>query len=626
MCGIAGLYQTRDDRPIDAALLARMTAAIAHRGPDGEGFHLEPGLGLGHRRLSIIDLAGGAQPMFEHDRGLALVFNGEIYNFRELKADLEARGHRFATRSDTEVILKAWAEWGEAAVTRFKGMFAFALWDGRARTLFLARDPLGKKPVHYAELSDGTLLFGSEIKALRVHGGVDTRIDPCAVDDYFALGYVPDPRTIFRGIAKLPPGTMLVARKGAPVRIDRYWRPSALSPPTDFGSAVAAVRAGLDAAVERRLVADVPLGAFLSGGLDSSAVVAHMAGLMREPVKTFSIGFGDAATDETPYAAEVARRFGTEHSVRTVAPDDFDLIDRLAGIFDEPFGDNSALPSLQVCAAAREKVTVALSGDGGDELFGGYRRYAFHMREEALRRRLPLGLRRAVFGPLGAAYPKLDWAPRLLRAKTTFEELGLDEAEALFRTVSIMGEPERRRLFSPDQTRAVADFRPSDRFAALLREVETDDPLARAQHVDLTTWLAGDILTKVDRVSMAVSLEVRAPLLDVDLLALGLGLPAAYKIRAASGKAVLKEAMRGVLPDDVLDRRKQGFSMPMASWFRGPLRGRIEAMAGKGGLERTGLFEERELERLVRDHVSGTRNHDRPLWLLLMFDAFARRA
>ncbi|MEP6657142.1 MAG: XrtA/PEP-CTERM system amidotransferase, partial [Betaproteobacteria bacterium] len=509
MCGITGIIDVRGRRDIDRELLHRMNESQHHRGPDAGGLHLEPGVGLGHRRLSIIDVATGQQPLFNEDHSVVVVYNGEIYNYRELVPELEALGHVFRTRSDTEVIVHAWEAWGDRCVDRFRGMFAFALWDRNRETVFLARDRLGVKPLFYAMLPDGQLLFGSELKSLMVHPGLARDIDPCAVEEYFALGYVPEPRTIFTGAAKLPPAHTLTLRRGAPPAAPKmYWDPRF---PGDNrindDDAVAELGERLAESVRMRLISEVPLGAFLSGGVDSSAVVAAMAAASREPVNTCSIAFADPAYDESRYAQQVADRYRTRHFVDRVESDDFDLIDDLARLYDEPFADSSAIPTYRVCQLARRHVTVALSGDGGDESFGGYRRYRLHLAEERLRRAVPLGLRRPVFGFLGQAYPKADWAPRYLRAKSTFESLGRTAVEGYFHGMSIFRDDMRRRLFTHGFRARLSGYRAVEVFHRHAALAQTEDPLSLIQYLDLKTYLVGDINTKVDRASMAHSLE-----------------------------------------------------------------------------------------------------------------------
>jgi len=626
MCGLVGIFDARGERPVDRTVLLRMNDALRHRGPDGDGVFLAPGLGLAHRRLAIIDVDHGAQPLFNEDRTVAVVFNGEIYNFQPLIAELEALGHRFATRCDTEVIVHGWEEWGADCVTRFRGMFAFALWDANTQTLFLARDRLGKKPLYYAELPDGQVIFASELKGLMRHPGFKRVIDPRAVEDYFALGYVPEPRTIYQGAAKLEPAERLVWRRGAAPRRDCYWRLRMTQDgPAKIGDAADDLTARLEEAVRLRMIADVPLGAFLSGGVDSSGIVALMAGQSSRPVNTFCIGFGDRAFDESAYAQKIADRYATNHEMRVVDPDSFELVDRLAEIYDEPFADSSAMPTYRVCALAREHVTVALSGDGGDEAFAGYRRYLWHHREGRVRAALPAGLRRPVFSLLGRVYPKLDWAPRMLRAKTTFLELAMDPAEAFFHSVSVLSDAMRARIFSPEFKRALQGHHAIETLRRHMTASDTDVPLLQAQYTDIKTYLPGDILVKVDRASMANSLEVRAPLLDHEIIEWASALPVELKLDGANGKAILKRAFEPLVPSDLLHRPKQGFSIPLAAWFRGPLAERVRQAVTSPVLAECGYFDMAVLESLVTRHQSGRHDHAPVLWSLLMFESFLRR-
>jgi len=626
MCGIVGVFDTRGRREISRELVSRMNETQFHRGPDEVGLHVEPGLGLGHRRLSIIDLKTGQQPLYNADNSVVIVYNGEIYNYQSLIPELTRLGYVFRTRSDTEVVVHAWEAWGEACVERFRGMFAFALWDRNRSTLFLARDRLGVKPLHYALLPDGTFLFGSEIKSLLAHEGIARDIEPCAVEDYFALGYVPEPRTIFRAVKKLPPAHTLTIRRGAAVAEPvEYWDPRfTLDRRLTLADATAELCTRLDESVRLRLIAEVPLGAFLSGGVDSSAVVTAMAGASSEPVNTCSIAFADPAFDESAYALQVAERYRTRHFVDRVESDDFDLIDSLARLYDEPFADSSAIPTYRVCQLARKHVTVALSGDGGDENFGGYRRYRLHLAEERMRRALPLGLRRPVFGLLGQLYPKADWAPRVVRAKSTFEALGRDSVEAYFHGVSILRDGMRQRLFTNGFKSQLAGYNAVEVFHRHARSANTEDPLALVQYLDLKTYLIGDINTKVDRASMAHSLEVREPLMDHPLVEWLATLPSSLKVHGQEGKWLLKKAMEPRLPQDLLYRPKMGFAVPLAQWFRGPLRKRVrDALLGER-LADTGLFNGAYLKELVEYHQSGRRDNSSSLWTLLMFDAFLR--
>ena len=632
MCGITGIFDTRGGRDIDVAALQRMNDAQIHRGPDEGSVHTERGLGFGHRRLSIIDLATGQQPLFNEDRSVVVVFNGEIYNYQQLIPELQALGHVFHTKSDTECIVHAWEQWGEDCVLRFRGMFAFALWDRNRQTLFLARDRLGVKPMYYAVLDDGLLLFGSELKSLLAYqsGRHSLRrdIDPLALEEYFALGYVAEPRTIFRQARKLPPAHTLAIRHGQPLPEPReYWDVRfRLDNPISEADAMAELQHRLRESVRLRMIAEVPLGAFLSGGVDSSAVVQAMAGLSAGPVNTCSIAFDDPAFNESEFARLVAQRYATNHRVETVSSDDFDLIDTLAQLYDEPFADSSAIPTYRVCQLARQHVTVALSGDGGDETFGGYRRYQFHMMEERMRAALPDGLRRPVFGLLGRLYPKADWAPRVLRAKTTFQGMARTSVEAYFHSMSFIREPLRSRLYSPALKSQLGGYNAQDVFERHARRAGTDDALALIQYIDTHTYLVGDINTKVDRASMAHSLEVREPLMDHELVEWVATLPSAMKLRGSNGKAIFKKAMEPHLPNDVLYRPKMGFSVPLARWLRGPLRQRLRTALLDGPVLEGGWLDPAAVRQLVEQHESGRADHSTPLWTLLMFDAFLRNS
>jgi len=624
MCGIVGVMDLQGSRAISRALVARMNETQFHRGPDEGGLHLEPGVGLGHRRLSIIDLASGQQPLFNEDGSVAVIFNGEIYNYQALISELTGLGHAFRTRSDTEVIVHAWEEWGEDCVKRFRGMFAFALWDRPRETLFLARDRLGVKPLYYAQLADGMLVFGSELKSLAAHPAFRRELDPLAIEDYFALGYVPEPRTIYAGARKLPPGHTLAIRRGRPLPEPReYWDVRfTLDSPISERDAQAELVERLTESVRLRMISEVPLGAFLSGGVDSSAVVAMMADASAEPVNTCSIAFGDPAFDESKFASQVAQRYATRHFVDRVDSDDFGLIDVLARTYDEPYADSSALPTYRVCQLARRHVTVALSGDGGDESFAGYRRYRFHVMEERLRGAVPIGLRRPAFGLLGRVYPKADWAPQVLRAKTTFQALARTSVDAYFHSVSLLSDEMRARLYSNAFKAQLAGYSAAEVFRRHAARAGTDDALALVQYLDLKTYLVGDINTKVDRASMAHSLEVREPLMDHPLVEWLASLPSSLKLRGAEGKYLLKKAMDPYLPYGVLYRDKMGFAVPLARWFRGPLRKRLTETLLGPRLQATGIFSSSYLEELVNAHLAGRRDYSAPLWSLLMFEAF----
>ncbi len=624
MCGIAGIVDLTDRREPDRALLERMNQSQFHRGPDEGGYHLEAGVGLAHRRLSIIDLSAGQQPMHSADGERVVVFNGEIYNFIEVRKKLQALGQQFRTHSDTEVILAGWAVWGEQCVDHFRGMFAFALWDRPRQTLFLARDRLGVKPLYYA-LIDGWLLFGSELKVLLCDPRLSRRLDPTAIEEYFALGYVPDPKCILSSVQKLPAGHTLCLQRGQGVPASReYWDiPFTPLPQASEAELAEELIERLREAVTIRMIAEV-LGAFLSGGVDSSAVVAMMAQAQQEPVNTCSIGFDVAAFDESSYALQVAERYHTQHHVKRVDPNDFDLIDRLAALYDEPFADSSALPTYRVCQLARERVTVALSGDGGDENFAGYRRYRWHMNEERLRGLLPRTIRRPLFGTLGRLYPKLDWAPRYLRAQSTFQALARDPIEGYFHNFSILVDAQRDQLYSDAFKRQLQGYRAVELFRHHAERAPTEDPLARVQYIDMKTYLVGDILTKVDRASMAHALEVREPLLDHLLIEWASGLPADFKLRGQQGKYLLKRALEPHLSNEILYRDKMGFAVPLANWFRGPLKERLRRSLLEGVLADSGLFNGDSITQLVEQHQSGRRDHSAALWSLLMFESSLR--
>ncbi|HVV65547.1 MAG TPA: XrtA/PEP-CTERM system amidotransferase [Rhizomicrobium sp.] len=623
MCGIAGLFDTKGHRSFDTSLIGRMTDAVAHRGPDGSGIHSEPGLALGHRRLSIIDLAGGVQPMRTADGAVTVIFNGEIYNFRELRAELESLGCRFATQSDTEVLLHGWRRWRQDLPRRLRGLFAFALWDSVEQTLFLARDPFGKKPLHYSALPDGTLVFGSEIKSLLLHPDVDRSLEPTAVEDFFAFGYVPDPKSIYRSIRKLPPAHSLTVQRGRPLALRCYWNVlDGVHRPRRGEDLAAELIERLRGAVQSRLISDVPLGALLSGGVDSSAVVALMRLPGGEPVNTFSIAFADRAFDESSYANAVAERYGTRHVVREVDPDNFSLLPRLPEIYDEPFGDISAIPTFFVCAEARKSVTVALTGDGGDEALAGYRRYAFHAAEEKLRARMPRGLRRRALGALADVYPTASWLPRPLRAKATLRELSLDAADAYVRMVSALPLEMRVELLSPEFRRSLGGYDAGETVRAHFNVEAPLDPIQRAQYADVMTYLPGDILTKVDRASMANSLELRAPFLDPELFSWSLSLGPEQKLSKHGGKAILKRAMEPYLPREILYRPKQGFTVPLARWFRGPLKENIRALSQSARLIESGFLDVRRVEEMAQSHIHGWSDYSKPLWLVWAFDAF----
>ncbi len=626
MCGITGILSF--DAPPDRAALERMTGAITHRGPDDEGFHLDGPCALGFRRLSIIDLSTGHQPMTAE--GCAIVFNGEIYNFRELRAELERKGRRFHTTSDTEVLLAAYLEWDTACVDRVEGMFAFAVWDPRKRRLFAARDRFGKKPFYWARVGR-TFLFGSELKALVQHPSCPRRVDARALRRYLAFEYVPTPDCIFEGVHKLGASSALTVDEHgvAERRYDPLPDPEprtlleALAPGS-ADQAAEKLRELLHAAVKRRLESDVPLGVFLSGGIDSSAVTAFA---VREVprLKTFSIGFEESSFDESHFARRAADAFGTEHHEQRVSSRDcLDLVPRLAEQLDEPFADSSYVPTFLLSRFTREKVTVALGGDGADELFAGYDTFVAH----------PAG---ALWGAAPRALQALAWrAAGLLPTSTGY--MSLDFKVKTFLKGAQYAEPYRHQAwigsFTPDAVQAL--MRPEWRAAtdavqdvygpvdAFLRETSSRG-FDRALRYYVHTYLKDDILVKVDRASMAASLEVRAPFLDRELSRWVMGLPLGFKLRGVQRKWLLKKALRGVVPDEILDRKKHGFALPVAQWLRGPLVPLVEELLGEQALAAAGIFEPKGVRALVDAHVQGRADHRKQLWTLLVFELWRRR-
>ena len=626
MCGIVGIFDLKEKREINRDLLSRMNESQHHRGPDEGNLHIEEGLGLGHRRLSIIDLSSGQQPMISNDRNTVLSYNGEVYNFLDLKKELEELGYQFKTHCDTEVILYAWQAWGETCVERFRGMFAFAIWDRNKQTLFLARDRLGVKPLYYAELTSGYFIFSSELKALKQHPDLPKIFDATAIEDYFGFGYIPDPKTIYKNVYKLEPGFCLTLTRGHPNYQPRqYWNLCFTPrPPQDEPSTGEELIERLREAVKIRIVADVPLGAFLSGGVDSSAIVAMMAGLSKDPVNTCSISFGDPAYNESKFAAQVAERYHTQHRVEQVNADDFSLIDQLAGLYDEPYADSSALPTYRVCELAKKQVTVVLSGDGGDENLAGYRRYRWHKYEEHMRSWLPASIRKPVFGLLGQVYPKADWAPKLFRAKSTFESISRDSLEGYFHSVSSLSNELRNQLFSPQLKQELQGYHAIDVFKRHAAKAPTDNPLSLVQYLDIKTYLPGDILTKVDRASMAHALEVRVPLLDHQLVEWMAGLAPDMKLNGRVGKYIFKKSLEAYLPDDILYRPKMGFAVPLDAWFKGPLKQKVRAALLGDTMTQCGLFNQLFIEHMINQHQSGLKDYSTPIWSLLMFEAFLR--
>jgi asparagine synthase (glutamine-hydrolysing) len=619
MCGIVGIVESDPSRPVLAEELGRMVRMLVHRGPDDEGTVVRSGVALGMRRLAIVDLAAGQQPFGNETGDIQLVANGEIYNFRELREQLQAHGHTLHTQSDIEVLVHAYEQWGVDFLGRLRGMFALALWDGRTRTLLAARDRAGEKPLYWTRTSRG-LLLASEVKALLVRPEVSRELDLEAVDQFLTYEYVIAPRTILRHVQKLPPGHYLTFRDGE-VTVSRYWDAAAIAPrPWREADAAEALREALRRATVGQMMADVPLGAFLSGGIDSSSIVAFMSEASRQPVNSFSIGFEDGTYNELPYAREVAALFRTNHRERTVSPDLEGLFERLVVHLDEPFADVSLFPTYMVSQLAREHVTVALSGDGGDELFGGYDAYQaqalatrFARMGEAL---LPAA------AAVAAALPPTEKKKGLLNKFKRFT-LGATQSPrdlGHYRWMVYLSARAKARLYAAPFREALLR---TDVFAPVrqaLARYGHDDLLNRQLYADLSLYLADDILVKVDRMSMATSLETRAPFLDRDVMELAFSMPGDLKIRGGERKWILKRAMAGILPDRILTRKKEGFSIPMKNWLRRELQPLMRRLLSPERVSRRGLFAPAEVTRLVNDHVAGRENHAHTLFPLMVFE------
>ncbi len=625
MCGIAGFISLKDARSRDEreALLAAMCRVITHRGPDEQGMMVDGEAALGMRRLSIIDLKTGQQPIYDESGNLAIVFNGEIYNFRELKTELENLGHRFKTNSDTETIIHAYEEFGADCLQRLRGMFAFAIWNKAKKELFVARDRVGKKPLYYCLTDDsdgGEFVFGSELKVLLTHGKIKREIDLAALDAYLSFGYVPDPLCIFKNVHKLPPAHYLTFC-GGKVETRSYWdfeyKENPIRKEEDY---IEELRELIKDAVNVRLISEVPLGAFLSGGVDSSAVVGNMSRLMDQPVKTFSIGFNEDSFSELKYARIAAKHFGTEHHEFIVTPDLCSVVDELVWHFDEPFADSSALPTYMVSKMARDFVTVVLSGDGGDELFAGYTRYVVDKKRSGLEK-LPKSIRSGVLQTVS------EMLPHSAPGKNYLYNASLDAVDRYIDSVSSFSPLNKRSLYSAGLKQSLNGN--SGAGEALFRKfagsVETGNPVDKLLYLDSKTYLPGDILTKVDRMSMAVSLEARVPLLDHKLIEFVTKIPAELKLKGLETKYIFKQAMKGLVPDSILNRPKQGFGVPINDWINTQLRDRIrEDLLEKRTLER-GYFQPEYIRLLLDEHARGRRDHSHSLWILWMLELWHRR-
>ncbi len=628
MCGICGIIDF-SGAPINKGLVRQMNNILVHRGPDEEGYYFnQAGSGqrmvssvaLGHRRLSIIDLASGKQPLSNEDKTIWIVFNGEIYNYRDLREELLEKGHRFRTRSDTEVIVHLYEEKGEDVFTYLNGMFALAIWDGRKQRLILARDRLGKKPVYYC-LKDNRFLFASELKALLVNPEIERQIAPEALSDYLAFLYIPAPATIFKDVYKLEPATYLVCQNGQ-IKKYRYWEPQfEIKPNYQWKKACKDFLDLLEDVVQIRLESEVPLGAFLSGGIDSSTVVAVMARLMQRPVDTTSIGFKEVSFNELPYARQVAQRYHTHHNEHILEPDFIRYLPRIIYHLDEPFADSSALPTYLLCQMTRRHVTVALSGDGGDENFAGYTRYSSAMREELWRRHLPLLSRRLVFTLFSL------FASPYLRGYTFLENLTHNLPRAAAHVLFCFDDDLKERLFTKSFKRQLGNYSSFDKMEEYFSRCQHLPPLSQLQYVDLISYLPEDIMTKVDRMSMAHALETRAPLLDYRVVEFAGSLPPEWKLKNGEGKYFLKKVLEPLLPHEILYRSKQGFSVPIGAWFRGRLQAMMEkVLFSKQALER-GYFEPQFLKELWQRHLRARKweiDLSPHLWALFVLELWHR--
>ncbi len=647
MCGIAGAFR-RDGSPVDPSVLVAMTRVLEHRGPDEEGYflnrcgdgawpdgvplrHLDGHVdasgggfvGLGHRRLSIIDLKTGQQPLCNEDGTVWIAFNGEIYNFPELHEELRAKGHTFRTHSDTEAIVHGYEEWGEDLPRRLRGMFAFSIWDQRKQRMLVARDRLGKKPFYY-HLSDDAFLFGSEIKSVLQVPGVSRDVELEALSDYLSLSYIPSPKSIFKSVRKLPQAHYAVITRDS-FKLEPYWDLSYAE--VDGASQEEQQERILEKLGEStriRMMSEVPLGAFLSGGVDSSAIVALMAEASEKPVKTASIAFSEEKYDESPYAQQVADLFKADHHVRKVTPDAVNVIEKLAWHYDEPFADSSAVPTYYVSQVAREKVTVALSGDGGDENFAGYRRYRIDAAEHRVRRALPRMLGKPFFGAMGKIYPKADYLPQFMRGKTFLSNVARDPADAYFHSMSAFKDHQKRALLNPQIQEALGGYDPADLFRELYAKSDAQDHTSKLLYLDVKTYLCDDILVKVDRASMAVSLEVRCPILDHEFMEYAAKIPVSRKLKGGDQKHILKQSLLKKLPHNILYRPKMGFVVPIQHWLRSDLKDYArEILLESEGTKK--YFQRAAVEKLWNAHQSGVSNFTSELWSLMMFNLWHRR-
>jgi len=618
MCGICGFFQLQD--LADAGILKRMNDRIVHRGPDDEGYYFADGVGLAARRLSIIDLNTGHQPLPSSTGDSWIAYNGEVYNFPELRRELEGRGRSFRTQSDTEVVVNLYEEYGLEFVSRLRGMFAFAIFDRRNRRLVLARDPIGKKPLYYSLDERRGLVFASEIKSILQYPGIARDVDPEALDLFLTLEYVPAPYSIFQSIRKLPAGHVLVYEDGR-ATLREYWDVQPGEGPEDFPRARDEFLGLFAEAVRLRMISDVPLGAFLSGGIDSSAVVAFMAGASALPVRTFSIGFEEKSYSELPHSRRVAKKFATDHHERVLSADIRSLVMQLARILDEPLGDFSNFPTYLVSRTARENVTVALSGDGGDEIFGGYEHYLAQKLARCVDAPPLRPLRSLVAKALRRVPPSELKKGLVNRLKRFSEGFAHSPADRHFRWMLFLSALQKSRLYSPDFLKKsfLLDLHEREPFQTFFARSRLFPGLNQDLYLDLKTYLADDIMVKVDRMSMAASLETRAPLLDTRVVEFAFSLPPAWKVRGQTGKWFLKKALDGILDDETIHRQKEGFSIPIKNWLKGELKDLMLETLSEKRINAMGYFSYPAVEQMIREHLANQENHAHRLWALMQF-------
>ncbi len=627
MCGVVAIFHHDHLFDIDKSTVEKMNQSQTHRGPDGNGSYVFNGIALAHTRLSIIDLEGGQQPLFDKTNTVGITYNGEIYNYKELRSELINLGYEFNTNSDTEVIVNSWLEWDTQCVEKLNGMFAFVLFDKNKKQMFACRDRLGIKPLHWARTADNQIVFASEIKALRKHAKIPLNINLKSIEDYLSLGYVLEPKSIYLEISKLLPGHYILLDQNSPeVFINEpYWHLKEHINNNKKNYNIEDVHAQLSKVVQERMMADVPLGAFLSGGIDSSAIVAFMSQLSADPIITSSIGFDLSKFDESFFAEKVAKYFNTQHSTTNVSVNDLSLVDLVVDTFDEPFADNSAIPTLILSKVTRDKVKVALSGDGSDELFFGYRNYQMLNFEEKLRSIFLNKLTKPVFNLLATYYPKFDKAPRFLRAKSTFKALASDHITSFYNAMSLSDSDTLNKLYSYQFKQKLAGYSTLNQFKSLANEVRNISPIKQVQYIDFKTYLPGNILTKVDRACMANSLEVRVPFLDYKLVEWGLGLSEKLNLKGKKVKQVLANSLKGLVPNFVLERDKMGFTSPLDEWIRQIPQATLEKRILSTALVSLNILNINELKNIIIAHQNRTVNNGVLIWALLVLASFLNK-